>query len=178
MKKFLVALFLLVALPAQAGESVLWKIVGDWKVMVDRSIGDGCFVTTVWVTGTVFRAGFNPSTNQTYIVFADANWKSLEVGKVYPLSIQFDKHEPWSGGLTGFQAEGIVLLQANLNDPKGAFFSQLSSSQGLTLTYQDKMIANLALKGSADAVKELLNCQAEMPKDPFAGKAKKEDPFA
>jgi hypothetical protein len=71
------------------------------------------------------------------------------------------------------------------------FISEVMRKQGLKVTYQGKVIANLSLRGSRRALNELGLCQQavdkwaaarQAPKDPFADPVPKtkdaKDPFA
>jgi hypothetical protein len=50
---------LLVASPVCAAQSILWKSVGGWSVLMDPSTGNGCYVTIAYEKGTTLRLGFD-----------------------------------------------------------------------------------------------------------------------
>lgn len=188
MKNFIMAFWICVSVPtyALAVDTVRWKSMGQWEVMVDQTLGHGCFILASWDVGTVIRAGFNPALNSTYITFGDVKWKSIEVGKEYPLTIQFDKRTGWNGMATGIRFDGsdVNMLHASIGAKPADFFAQMAASHAIYIRYQGKVISNLRLTGSAAAVSEMINCQLAMREtgagqDPFAeASTNGSDPFA
>lgn len=175
---------------SHASKAINWKKVGGWDIRVDPSLSNGCFLLASYVTGTVFRFGFDMGTGNAYFLIANANWKSIEEGKSYKLVFQFDERPEWTGeGTSKKFGDDLTALVGSVSDT--VFFNELARSHVLSASYKRREIARLALKGSYAAVRELIKCQAEMraaggtdrraSKDPFASgraEAKAKDPFA
>lgn len=170
-----------------ADEAPLWKRVAGWDIRVDNTLGYGCFALAIYEEGTVFRIGFDPSRNYSgYIVLGHDSWKSLEVDKDYELVFKFDNEAPWNATATGtqFGSGGITFLHARFD--KGDFLKEFARKHALEVSFKNRVIARLNLKGSARATKEMVNCQVAMKEtgtsspagDPFAGSGKKRDPFS
>lgn len=175
---FAVGLVLLLSsVDANAEKAVNWKNVGNWSIRVDTSLENGCFLYAQYEGGTQFRFGFDMGLGNAYFLIGNGNWKSLEEGKTYTLVFQFDNRPRWTGEGRGYLVgENLVGLVGTVSD--GEFFSELARSHVLTATYKGREIARLNLKGSYAAVKELLNCQAEMRAARAVGKQPRKDPFA
>lgn len=170
-----------------ADEAPLWKRVAGWDIRVDNTLGYGCFALAIYEEGTVFRIGFDPSRNYSgYIVLGDQAWESIEVDKDYPLVFKFDDETPWNATATGvrFGSGEITFLHASFD--KGDFLREFARKHQLEVSFKDRVIARLNLKGSARATKEMLNCQVAMKetgtskpaRDPFSETGKKRDPFS
>lgn len=194
MKFLCLVLALLAAVPRISfadDETVLWKEVGGWSVAVDKSLGNACFVMTSFEDGTVFRVGFNfiEKDNPFYILMANANWKSLEEGKQYPIEFYLDRSK-WTADASAVDLDGTKALWINFKDTGliGEFARKLS----FRVDFNGKRIVALSLKNSVKATDEMLVCQkavnaavAQQPaqpqsKDPFEAKPDAQtasDPF-
>ena len=53
--------------------------------------------------GTMIRVGFNKTSGQGYIMAGHTSWQSIETGKQYPMTIQFDSEPAWTGSGTGIR---------------------------------------------------------------------------
>lgn len=171
---------LLAATPVTANESVMWKEVSGWLVMMDPTLGNACYVSTIYEDGTVLRLGFNFTGPEgaIYIALGNDNWKSLEPGKDYPVVITFDRETPWNAVATGMEFSNSNWLMVHTKDMD--FAAEFARKHTMNATFQGRSIAKLQLKGSARAVSEMLNCQdavrayssaqqpSPQPADPFA----------
>lgn len=164
---------------ARAGEEMpLWKRVDSWEIRVDKTLGYGCFALANYKGGTAFRIGFNiGSKNTGYIIVGNNKWKSLEVGKEYPITLKFDKAEPWSGDAIGFkfdEKDPSAYLFLKFSDPE--LFKDFMRKTSLLIKYKQKKVTSLNLSGSAKAMLEVTNCQKMMNTSSTSSSAK--DPFA
>jgi hypothetical protein len=101
-------------------------------------------------------------------------WKSLEVGKLYPVRIVFDGVSPYNGEMHGHRLAGgtLVLSHRNLSSD---FVKDFMQRNGMRLYYQGSQIASLSLRNTYAAVGEVYNCQKEFG---FGGGSSREsDPF-
>ncbi|WP_064693674.1 hypothetical protein [Rhizobium aegyptiacum] len=162
-------------------ETVKWKEVGGWTVAVDPTLGNGCFVLTSFDDGTVFRLGFNYTKKESpfYIVIANPNWKSLEVGKQYPIELSLDRSQ-WTANASALDLDGFKGLWVDFKDT--GLVAEFARKLSFRATFNGKQIVALSLKNSVRATNEMLTCQkavnaavAQQPatpqsKDPFEAK--------
>ncbi|MFS8143717.1 hypothetical protein [Rhizobium sp. BR 249] len=194
MKFLCFALVLVAAIPqiSLADDDIFqWKKVGGWSVAVDRTVGNGCFVVTSFEDGTVFRLGFSftKKENPFYILIGNANWKSLESGKQYPVEFSLDRSE-WTADATAVEYKDFKGLWIDFDDV--GLVDEFARKLNFRATFNGKEIAAFRLKNSVAAADEMLACQkavnatiAKRPeppksKDPFEGKPDtkaKSDPF-
>ena len=177
------------AIPSQAHaqKAAKWAQVGGWEIRVDQSVGNGCFAMQIYEDGTVVRIGVDVTDKRIYLLFLNDAWKSLEVGKIYPVRIVFDGVSAYNGEMKGHRLEGgtIVLSHRNLSSE---FVKDFMQRNGMRIHYQGSSIANLSLRNTYAALGEVLNCQKEIgfgsnsPRnsDPFSsssGTRPNRDPF-
>jgi hypothetical protein len=177
------------ALPAST-DSVLWKEVRGWLVYSDKTVNNYCYMVTVFDEYTLLRIGFwnGDSRDLAYVAVGNPNWKSIEEGKDYEITYQFDNLPPWRASAAVWMSSGVPFLHTTVNDV--GFFDELIRKHSLSIFYQGRTVATLSLSGSAAASRELALCQqahtrptapAPAPKDPFQGTSTSpnaKDPFA
>lgn len=157
---------------ADKGDTATWGKVGGWSIMVDRTLGDGCFAYTVYDRGTVARLGIDVQSGAFYVLVGHAEWKSLEEGKLYAVRTVFDGAKSYKGEMKGQRVGGMIFLaHRNLSSD---FVKDFMQRNGIEIFYQEKRIASLSLKDSYAALAEVINCQKEFG---FAKKDTGNDPF-
>ncbi|MDK4720096.1 hypothetical protein PH552_12150 [Rhizobium sp. CNPSo 3968] len=181
MKRIIASAFLmyLVASPTYAADSVPWKSVNGWTILVDPSMGNACYMTTAFNNNVLLRFGFSflGKAPLLYLAVGNRNWQSLEVGKDYPLQIHFDNNPIWSATAFVTDLSGVKFLNVTTSDTN--FAQEFSRKLGMTISFQGKFVTGVQLRGSSAAVAEMLNCQtnvnaiagaknpAQPPADPF-----------
>lgn len=142
-----------------SSETVLWKEISGWSIRMDPSMGNACYVSSVYEDGTVLRLGFNflNSNRSLYFSLGNAKWKSLEAGKEYPVRIQFDNNTPWDATASGLEIDAVHHLHINTHDAN--FAEEFSRKLSIRAFYSGRQIVALRLKGSSKAIDEMLKCQ-------------------
>ena len=138
-------------------------------------------------SGTVLRVGIDNLHNQSYFLFANPAWTSLEAGKQYPISLSFD-----GGPMEPVTAKAVrmgesTVLTVNLNSPSpNEVMTIFGRHIGVRILYNGNVIANLRLNGTAAAAAETIACNSQFAsagkRDPFKavtspGSVTKADPF-
>ncbi|MDR6104070.1 hypothetical protein QE369_004267 [Agrobacterium larrymoorei] len=176
---FCAAMFALPSPLLAQSDTVPWKEVAGWTIRMDPTMGNACYLSTVYEDGTILRLGFNflEGKCELYFSFGNAKWKSLEEGKEYPVRIQFDDETPWEAKASAAEINSYKYLQVGTHDPN--FLVEFSKKLGLKAFYADKQIIFLRLKGSSKAIDEMLECQDTTDKLVSTQKSppKDEDPF-
>ena len=172
---------------AVAEDTIEYSTAGEWDIIVDRTVGDGCFVTAGYETGSVFRLGLNRDNDTVYVIWSNPDWKSIEYGKSYDLAIEFGNESPWSGTATGFSFDPpnnqpFLHLELDVGSEATAnFVLEFMQEQFVKVDYEGKEILHLSLKDSFQAGLQLFECQksADMwSRDPFQDTpATNDDPF-
>ena len=164
---------------AQDDLSPLWQEVGRWEVRVDDTLNNGCYAVLIEST-KVFRFGLNNTTGNFYVILGDVNWKSIEVGKKYDMTLEFDSEGPWSISAGGINMNGSKALTFAIRD--GLFVEEMRERHNMYLRYNDEQILRMSMEGSIAALNSLNECintfdsVTGSDKDPFS--TSETDPFA
>lgn len=155
----IIAMVLFAATPASAAETVLWKEVSGWSVLLDKTMGNACYVTTGYEDGTVLRLGFDfqGPKGALYFGLGNVNWKALEPGKDYPVKIQFDNQPVWDATASGVRVGEMNFL--HISTSQSNFADEFARKLSVRAYFNGRQIAALRLKGSSRAIDEMLECQ-------------------
>ncbi|MDF2809883.1 MAG: hypothetical protein K0S56_914 [Microvirga sp.] len=158
-------------------ETIKWKDVNGWRIAVDTTVGNGCFMSTLFEGGTVLRFGFTKNPNGGYISVGNLNWSSLEEGKTYKISIRMDDEPAWNASATATKI-GIPTLVVKTHEVD--FVTELATKHGLRITFNGREVVRLSLKGSYAAVQAIVECQGKVNEAMTAGDRyrKSKDPFS
>ena len=177
-----------IASPTVGEDSIPWQKgeVEGWMIAVDPSIGNGCFIASIFDGDTTARIGFHPNEGSFYFQIGDADWRSIEAGKEYDIELQMGRETPWTATAVGYQMGELATLTVFSGD--AAFVQEFASQHYIRVWYENEEIANLSLRGSAAAISEMLNCQqvfneyGSAPATPASGdpfsKRTQDDPFS
>jgi hypothetical protein len=154
-----IAMALMTSAAVASDDSVPWGNgeVAGWNIAVDTSLGGGCFIYAVFDGNTLVRIGFDPSSSDYYLILGDDEWKSIESGKEYDLTLRLGSRAPWDAEANGVPLGDGTALMVTSTDTD--FLQDFSSQQSIRVEYNGDQIANLDLSGSAAAIQEMINCQ-------------------
>lgn len=113
-----------------------------------------------------------------YLMLGNANWRSLEDGKEYDISIKYDDEPAWlaTAAAGKFPNSGPHYLWVNFKKPE--FLKEFMKKNTVEVTYKSKEVAFLSLRGTYAAGAELLKCQSASSSKGTNTKARsKHDPF-
>jgi hypothetical protein len=173
MTRGIVALFVWLAVinsQASAGDTIPWANVGDWRIAADPSVA-GCFMFASTTKGTVVRMGIDSSQKKGYLLIGNSDWRSVDVGREYGLTFQFDGEPSWKGMFTGKKMGSSLLLAIHVD---GKFMHDFATKKLLVIYYEDRVVTRLPLTGSLAAMQSVVQCQAKVDSiesgqnDPFS----------
>jgi hypothetical protein len=166
----------------RAQDTVEWGEVGGWLVAIDKTVA-GCFALGAFDRGTYFRIGIDPQHANGYVVIGNDAWQSIEVGKDYPLDIQFGESTPWVVDARAIRMSDSVGLIFAFSGPDLAV--DFMRKQNVLIRYKGVLVSDISLKGSYAAFMEVMRCQDAVDgrsvaksADPFASTQDVSDPFA
>jgi hypothetical protein len=141
---------------ARAQDTVIWSDVAGWTVAIDKTVA-GCFALGAFERGTYFRIGIDPQHSNGYVIIGNEAWRSIEVGKEYPLDIRFGNAPPWKADATAIRMVNSVVLMFSFTGPDLAL--EFMKKQNAEIRYQGALVSNINLKGSYAAFVEVMRCQ-------------------
>ncbi|WP_374407429.1 hypothetical protein [Pelagerythrobacter sp.] len=158
---------------SRATDTSEWASIGHWRVMVDKTLGDSCFLITQFEDNTNFRIGFDRKNGgQNYLMLGNEAWGSLNVGDQHGMTFQFDAESPWEAQAEVVDLNGYVALMVSFSD--SAFWVEFAMSEWLDIATGSRNVATLTLDQSRPALDSLIECQQHYSaqwdgRDPFAG---------
>jgi len=176
-KTTLLLSFILSASSVEAQDSIPWGSgeVKGWKVAVDTTLGNGCFIATVFDGDTVLRLGIDATDYSYYFMIGDPDWQSLEDGKEYDLEFHMGRKTPWEALATGLRMGDLPTLVVSSGE--FSFIDEFASQRNIRVNFEGNQIANLSLAGSYAAVTEMVACQVAMGEGASSPAQNTSDPF-
>ena len=142
--------------PAFGQQLTTWGAAGDWDVMVDSSLGNGCLIQSAFTDGSVVRIGLDVTAGSGYLTAFNQNWGAIEVGETYPITFDVD------GSVYEGEAKGIWLDDmpgADIYFDSEDFMFDLAAKQTLTLYHDGTEVMSIDLAGTMLGLEEVLICQ-------------------
>lgn len=158
----ILALTIPAAFTAAAQDSIHWKDVGDWTISIDPTLGNGCYATASWQSGTELRIGRDPEADNFYMLLGVDLGIWLEAEQTYELGIKFDRRASWDVNMRGMQfnpGERVFLIAQS---KKNIFIREFQRSLKMKISYRGRAIDTLSLTGSSRAWNEVEVCQKAM----------------
>lgn len=183
-------LLLFFASPA-VSEVIPYSTFGSWDI--DLYTGDDDVPTAcrgyVRYNGseTSMLVGFAKSEEKDLFTLTILNddWRSIERGKEYSLTIKFPNRSPWTLTTLGLADPDNdyfgVRLRNELNEKAWEFISDYRKSLNMKVDVEGNPIGGFKLKGTSGMLSEAWKCYqnkvVNAKKDPFSVGSKKSDPF-
>lgn len=156
----LTALFICSTSQASAQDKSEWGTSGDWLVMVDPAVGNGCLIQKDFEDGIRIRFGYHPDRKGGFFAAFNKEWRQIEVGTTglvkfftdeakFAGDVEMVEEGEWRGGWAFFNNPNLTTEIAQRNaikvvGPKGGTFS-------------------VNLSGTSRAIKMMDECQAAQP---------------
>lgn len=161
------ALALGAANAAQAQDIVTWQDnIGGWRIVVDRTIDDSCFIISEFEDDVLLRFQFNVAQQNVQFIVASVLWDSLETGEDYDLEVTFGDFDTWFGMAKGHLWNDVLpslVLSVPVEDRQASeFMKEFTAKNSVRISHNGDEIANLNLAGTHEAVASMLDCQATM----------------
>ena len=175
----------LIAKPALS-EITHWKTIGGWDVSFYLD-NHGCSAQATYEGGTSFFIGLSEA-NELHleVVVLNSDWKSLETGKEYDVSVKFGNEVGWNLEMNGafFEGIGSLKLTTPANSEKAVnFVEEFMRETKMEWTYENSSLGVFKLNGSSKAFQEVVSCTKSYrdairsSTDPFDKNSSDKDPF-
>ena len=161
------------ALGDDSGINPTWKDLQYWHIGVVRNTHDCFMLSTYMDNGGGFRVALQDANKSLEVYLGKPLWASLQPGQQYPIKLQFDNQNPWVANAKAFDYKGSKILSFHVPNKENfvqRFASELTSSSGVKVYYQDQQIASWGLRNSGPAFDEMMACETAMTSqrvDPF-----------
>jgi len=155
------------ATTAMAQDIVTWNDnIGGWRIVVDRTIDDSCFIISEFEDNVLLRFQYNVAQQSVQFIVASVLWDSLKTGEDYDLEVTFGDFDTWFGMAKGHRWNDVLpslVLSVPVEDQQASeFMKEFTSKNAVRISHNGDEIANLDLAGTHEAVASMLDCQATM----------------
>ena len=150
------AMVLALATPALAVDLTQWGTSGDWVILQDPNHGNDCLAQVTYSDGSMLRMGFQDKGKKGFLATFNPAWKEFKIDRKYPVAYMLDQ-DLFDGEARGVEAGGMPGAQVHYEDVD--FLVDLAKRETLTFMSNGAEIVKIGLKGSDDALKQVIACQ-------------------
>lgn len=148
--------FALLATAATADDLMPYSEAGGFQIVVDTTLGNGCFLTSEFEDGSTVRIGFDRTAGNGYVAAFNTAWGEIEDGTEYPISFMLDE-EKYDGNAKGMhlgEVPGVVVTFDSVD-----FLTDLAARNVMVLQSEGEDVMSIDLSGTDEAVAETIACQ-------------------
>lgn len=159
---------------AETINSTNWKDVRGWNISYYEDQGcqlyNGTGKTNFWMGFYPIDDGFGWE-----ILLENPNWRSIESGKEYSVTVKFGTRSPWSIEMEGQEWDDSFALRSlnSIGDDVIELADEFKRSNKMIWSYEGTILQEFSLSGSSVAFDELIKCQQSVmdaqKSDPFLG---------
>jgi hypothetical protein len=159
--------------PATSKETTIWKETSGWLVAIDNTLQQGCFLLSAFNNETIFRIGIDGTgLGRYYLALANPHWKSLKVGDIHKLVLNFDSQTPWDVPMKVVKLGETPMLLATFSDKK--FWTEFIAAQSMHVKRGSTPVTSISMSGTSAGFDEMVRCQ----KGQLSRRRPDRDPFA
>lgn len=135
-----------------------WGQAGEWEILIDPDVGNGCYMQRTMEDGTLVQVGFVPDRNGGFFAAYNAAWTDIENGAAG--TVQFDFEASLFGGdYVGSVVDGMPGGYAYFNNPE--FIKEFGKRDAVSITGGKGNALDFRLTGTMKAINATRNCDAE-----------------
>ncbi|MCP4385863.1 MAG: hypothetical protein GY798_31375 [Hyphomicrobiales bacterium] len=146
--------------PAVAADLVPWGSAGDWEILIDPAVGNGCLAQKAFEDGTVVQIGANPARKGGFLAAYNAAWTDIEEGATGSVTMEFPE-AAFAGEVVGVMSNGLPGGYAFFDNPN--FTDEFTRRTSVVVTGESGRSIEIDLGGTTKAVESVRTCQAEQP---------------
>lgn len=135
-----------------------WGQSGDWSVLVDPSVGNGCLIQKDFDEGFRIRLGYVPDRAGGFFAALSEDWGHVEPGSKGLVRFISDR-DKFAGEVEGIEDGSMRGGWAFFNNPE--FAEELAKRRSITVIGPNGGEFDIDLTGSARAINEARRCQSE-----------------
>ena len=142
---------------AQTGHTK-WGESGNWEILIDPDVGDGCYMETTFDDGTLVQIGFVPNRDGGFVALYNPAWTNIEDGVVGTVQFDFEK-SLFGGDYVGVVEGELHGGYAFFNNPE--FVSEFGRRNTVSIKADKGGTFDVSLKGTSRAINAVRSCHTE-----------------
>jgi len=135
-----------------------WGEAGDWEILIDPDVGNGCYMERTMEDGTLVQVGYVPDRNGGFFAAYNAAWTGLEDGAEGTVRFDFET-SLFEGGYVSSVKSGMSGGYAYFNNPE--FIKEFGKRNEVSITGEKGNTFAFKLTGTMKAINAMRNCDAE-----------------
>ena len=160
MFRLIAILSTVVCAQANAEELKSWKTEGDWEILIDASVGNGCLAQRQYDDGTLVQIGTVPAREGGFFAAYNAEWTDIEIGAEGTINFDFGDAR-FAGDAVGKVMSDLHGGYAFFDNP--SFVKEFGKRESVKVSGETGKLVEIGLKGSSKAISAVLACQKEQP---------------
>lgn len=161
MLKYFSFFLILISANVYADETKKWKALGDWDILVDPAVGNGCLAQRDFEDGMRVQIGAVPSREGGFFAAYHSDWTHIEDGEVGVLNFDFGDAR-FAGEVVGRLSNTLPGGYAFFDNPN--FVTEFAKRNSVRVWGEREDVIEISLAGTAKAIDAVLACQKEQPK--------------
>jgi len=135
-----------------------WGQSGDWTILVDPDVGNGCLIQKDFDEGFRIRLGYVPDRQGGFFAALSEDWGHVEPGSTGLVRFISDQ-DKFAGEVEGIEDGEMRGGWAFFNNPE--FAEELARRLSITVIGPNDGEFDIDLTGSARAIQEARRCQSQ-----------------
>ncbi|MGA9252239.1 MAG: hypothetical protein WBV78_14575 [Roseobacter sp.] len=156
-KLFYILFAIVSANPLKAEDRQYWGAAGDWAILIDEEVGDGCLMQKDFANGIRVEFGYVPDLNGGFFSAVSADWKSVDAGSRGIVKFITDQAK-FAGEAEMIEVDGRYGGRAFFNNPN--LTTEMAARRSITVIGPEGGTFDVDLTGTSRAISMLKECQS------------------
>jgi hypothetical protein len=143
-----------------AGDLEKWEQSGDWSVLIDRDVGNGCLIQKDFADGIRIRFGYLPERDGGFFAALSRDWGHIEAQTAGTVKFLTDQAK-FAGEVEMIEEDGWFGGLAFFNNPN--LTEELAQRRSIKVIGPQGGTFDVDLTGSFRAITMMKECQSEQP---------------
>ncbi len=152
------ALAMVLAAPLAAQDRTSWGTAGDWAILVDETVGNGCLMQKDFADGIRVAFGYLPDRKGGFFAALSADWTDIEPGTSGIVKFITDNAK-FAGDVELIEVDGRFGGWAFFNNPNLA--TEMAARRSITVIGPKGGTFDVDLSGTSRAIRALEECQSD-----------------
>jgi hypothetical protein len=152
---FLVTVFSVGRLAAQGLQ--YWDATGDWVILVDEKVGNGCLMQKDFAQGIRIEFGYVPDQDGGFFSATSTDWQDIEPGSRGIVKFVTD-HAKFAGEVEMIKVDGRYGGRAFFNNPN--LTTEMAARRSITVIGPKGGTFDVDLNGTSRAIALMKECQS------------------
>lgn len=159
MLRNLISVFVAMSLASSlsAQDRKAWDTAGDWSILLDAAVGNGCLMQKDFEDGIRIEFGYVPDENGGFFAALSKDWTDIETGTTGIVKFITDEAK-FAGDVKMIEMDGRFGGWAFFNNPN--LTTEMAARNSITVIGPQGGTFDVDLSGTSRAITLLQDCQS------------------